>query len=62
MNTAIEHHIEQIYSAIKDCDHSRAREAKLFARKVLTKDDHKLMELGLRYLAEQNRKPFEPFK
>ncbi len=58
----IEWHAEQIYEAIRQQDVSRAREAKIYARKALTTDEYRAMGLALHDLAEQNRKPPTYFK
>lgn len=58
----IEWHANQIYDAIHDKDISRAREARIYARKALTTDEYRAMGLALHDLAEQNRKPPTYFK
>lgn len=58
----IDWHVNQIYDAIRDKDIARVREARIYARKALSKDDHKLMETALKDLADQCRRPPTYFK
>ncbi len=58
----IDWHVDQIYTAIHDKDVARAREARIYARKALTTEGYKVMELTLKKLAEHYRKPPTYFK
>lgn len=58
----IDWHADQIYTAIRDKDMARAREARIYARKSLDAAEHHAMELTIQSLAEQNRKPPTYFK
>ncbi len=62
MAITIEWHVEQIYTAIHDKDIARAREARIYARRALTTDEYRTMELALKDLSKQNRKPPTYFK
>ena len=55
-------HAEQIYEAMRQRDVSRAREARIYARKALNKDDYKLMEVAMEDLAAQYKKAPTYFK